>query len=126
MVGSPVANRNRAETEGLIGFFVNTLVFRADLGAAPTFRDLLRQVRESALAAFDRQDLPFETLVGELRPARDLSRSPLFQVLLSVQTLSRELPGMGGVSLSLLEGDLATAKFDLSLFVTDSETRRCG
>ena len=121
LVGSPIANRNREEIEGLIGFFVNTLVFRTDLGRALTFRSALGQVRENALAAFDRQDLPFETLVGELRPARDLSRSPLFQVLLSVQTLSRELPGMGDVSLSLLEADLALAKFDLSLFATDAE-----
>ena len=124
LVGSPVANRNRSETEGLIGFFVNTLVFRARLGSAPAFRDLLRQVRESALAAYGHQDLPFETLVEELRPERDLSRSPLVQVLFSLQTLGRELPVLDGLELSVPAGELATAKFDLSLFVTDSEAPR--
>ncbi len=104
LVGSPIANRNRAETEGLIGFFVNTLVFRAQLGAAATFRELLAQVRESALAAYGHQDLPFEMLVEELAPERDLSRSPFFQVLFSLQALRRELPSLEGLHLSAVEG----------------------
>jgi amino acid adenylation domain-containing protein len=120
LVGSPVANRNRAEIEGLIGFFVNTLVLRADLGAAVSFRDVLRQVRETALAAYGHQDLPFETLVEELRPERDLSRSPFFQVMLAVQSRGLELPRMRDLRLSLREGEVETAKFDLSLFVTAS------
>jgi amino acid adenylation domain-containing protein len=121
LVGSPVAGRNRSEIEGLIGFFVNTLVLRTDLGAAVSFRDLLRQARETALAAYGHQDLPFETLVEELKPQRDLSRSPFFQVLLSLQTLAGELPGMGGLRLSPVEeGELDSAKFDLSLFATDA------
>ncbi|MFL6196329.1 MAG: non-ribosomal peptide synthase/polyketide synthase [Thermoanaerobaculia bacterium] len=121
LVGSPIANRNRAETEGLIGFFVNTLVFRAGLDSAPSFAALLHQVRETALAAYGNQDVPFETLVEELRPERDLSRSPFFQVLLSVQTGEAEPPSPRGLRLSVLDGENATAKFDLSLFALDSE-----
>ncbi|HSU83995.1 MAG TPA: condensation domain-containing protein, partial [Thermoanaerobaculia bacterium] len=121
LVGSPVANRNRVETEGLIGFFVNTLVLRLRLGEAVSFRELLLQARGTTLAAYGFQDLPFETLVEELKPQRDLSRSPFFQVLLSLQTLSGELPGMGGLRLSPIEGEHRSAKFDLSLFVVESE-----
>ena len=122
LVGSPVANRNRAETEGLIGFFVNTLVLRVQLGAAASFRDALRQAREAALAAYGHQDLPFETLVEELRPERDLSRSPFFQELLSVQTAGPGLPRLGEVKLAGIDGESTAAKFDLSLFVVDAET----
>ncbi|HEY0557546.1 MAG TPA: amino acid adenylation domain-containing protein, partial [Thermoanaerobaculia bacterium] len=121
LVGSPIANRNRAETEGLIGFFVNTLVLRSDLAAAASFHALLRQVRETALAAYGHQDLPFETLVEELRPERDLSRSPFFQVMLSHQSIRRDLPGLRDLKLTLVEGESETAKFDLGLTAVEAE-----
>ena len=83
VVGTPVANRDRAETEDLIGFFVNTLVMRADLSGDPSFAGLLGRVRAMALEAYAHQDLPFEQLVDELVTDRDRSRTPLFQVLFS-------------------------------------------
>ncbi|HJX28022.1 MAG TPA: amino acid adenylation domain-containing protein, partial [Thermoanaerobaculia bacterium] len=112
--GSPVANRNRGETEGLIGFFVNTLVLRGDLSGAPGFGELLARVRETALGAYAHQDLPFEKLVAEIQPERDLSRSPLFQVMLIVQNLPRAARD-GWRLVALPEGG-GTAKFDLTLF----------
>jgi amino acid adenylation domain-containing protein len=123
VVGAPVANRSEAGIEGMIGFFVNTLALRADLGGDPPFRALLGRVRESALAAWAHQDLPFERLVEELQPDRDPSRSPLFQVLFSLDPSrgSELAPSPQRISCELLRVDTRTAKFDLSLFLDDGE-----
>ncbi|MBA3947501.1 MAG: amino acid adenylation domain-containing protein, partial [Herpetosiphonaceae bacterium] len=122
LIGSPIAGRTRAETEGLIGFFVNTLVLRTDLGGNPPFRELLARTRDTALQAYDHQDLPFEMVVEAVQPARDLSRSPLFQVMLVLQNLppaTLELPQLQLTSLQLETG---VAKFDLTLGMVDSLT----
>jgi amino acid adenylation domain-containing protein len=120
-VGSPIANRNHLETEELIGFFVNTLVLRADLSRAESFRDLLRQVREASLGAYAHQDLPFEKLVDELHPERDLSRSPLFQVALALQNAPLPEADLGAVRLRAEEVPLGVAKFDLSFVFVEGE-----
>ncbi|MEG4588313.1 amino acid adenylation domain-containing protein [Microcoleus sp. MOSTC5] len=121
LVGSPIANRNRSEIEALIGFFVNTLVLRSDLNGNPTFRELLRSVREVASGAYAHQDVPIEKLVEELQPERDLSYSPLFQVGFALQnglTQTLELPGL---TLNSHEIDTGTANFDLMLFLEETE-----
>jgi amino acid adenylation domain-containing protein len=120
VIGSPIAGRTRADLEGLIGFFVNTLVVRADVSANPTFRELLAQVRETAMGAYAHQDVPFEKLVEELRPERDLSRNPLFQVMFALQNVPSVRQTMGEVEVSpfLLPGE--SAKFDLTLFASES------
>ncbi|MBP1599408.1 MAG: Glutamate-1-semialdehyde aminotransferase, partial [Acidobacteria bacterium] len=118
-VGSPIANRSREELEPLIGFFVNTLVLRTKLDGNPSFRELLARVREVALNAYAHQNLPFEKLVEELKPERDPSRSPLFQVMMVLQNTTNptlELPGLG---VEPLFGETETAKFDLTLFLTE-------
>jgi amino acid adenylation domain-containing protein len=115
-IGTPVANRNRSEIEGLIGFFVNTLVLRSSLAGGPTFAGLLERVRETALAAYAHQELPFERLVEELAPRRDLSRSPLFQVFFSVPSEASGPQELApGLVLSQGEVETGTAKFDLSI-----------
>jgi amino acid adenylation domain-containing protein len=118
VVGTPIANRNRAEIEGLVGFFVNTLVLRTDLSGDPSFLELLRRVQDVTLGAYDHQDLSFELLVETLQPVRDLSRSPLFQVMFAMQPSGGgfTLPGLDVETLGL---DTGTAKFDLSLVAAD-------
>jgi amino acid adenylation domain-containing protein len=113
-VGTPIANRNRAEVEGLIGFFVNTLVMRTRMEGVRSYRELLRRVREVAIGAYAHQDLPFEKLVEELQPERDLSRNPMFQVMFSVQNAPSGGLGLSGVSLRPMEPKRVPAKFDLS------------
>ncbi|HEY9633551.1 MAG TPA: amino acid adenylation domain-containing protein [Coleofasciculaceae cyanobacterium] len=113
-VGSPIANRNRSEIEGLIGFFVNSLVLRTDLSGNPTFRDVLSRVREVALGAYAHQDLPFEKLVEELHPERNLNQNPLFQVVFALQNapvVALELPGLTLSPLHFV--DTGTTRFDL-------------
>jgi amino acid adenylation domain-containing protein len=113
-IGTPVANRDRAELEGLIGFFVNTLVLRTDLSGVPDFPTLLKRVRETALAAFAHQQVPFEQLVEALQPERDPSRTPLVQVMLEFSHGTGN-PGLAGLTVIELPVDTGTAKFDLSV-----------
>jgi len=115
VVGSPIAGRNRAEVEGLIGFFVNTLALRLQLRGDETFRELLHRVREVALGAYAHQDLPFEKLVAELQPDRDLDRNPLFQVMFQFQSETPAIRQPPGLKITSLESSTGTAKFDLSL-----------
>jgi amino acid adenylation domain-containing protein len=125
-VGSPVAGRTRPELEGLIGFFVNTLVLRGDLSGDPTFRELLGRAREVCLGAYAHQDLPFELLVEALQPQRDLSRTPLFQVMFILQNTPLPSLDLPGLSLSPLEADSGTAKFDLLLALAETEQGLAG
>ena len=121
LVGTVIANRNRAETERLIGFFINTLVLRTRLSEQMTFRELLDQVCETALDAYSHQDLPFEKLVEELQPERTLSHSPVFQVLFHLQNAVTEGLNLSGLSMSQLEVETQTAKLDLSLSMAESK-----
>lgn len=120
VVGSPIAGRNRSEIEGLIGFFVNTLAFRADLTGNPTVTDLLLQVRDTTLAAYEHQDLPFERLVEALQPERSLSHTPLFQVLFNYHNAPRTQLTLPDLRVERLPLESDTAKFDLSLAVVDT------
>ncbi|GCF09825.1 hypothetical protein KDI_33890 [Dictyobacter arantiisoli] len=120
-VGTPIANRQQAEIEGVIGFFVNTLVLRTDLSGHPTFAQVLQRVREVCLGAYAHQDLPFEKVVEEIAPERDQSRSPLFQVMLALQNTPREQETLAGVHMYPLEVEHAVSKFDLTLFAEETE-----
>lgn len=120
VVGSPIANRNRSEIEGLIGFFVNTLVLRTDLSGNPTFQELLGRVREVTLGAYAHQDLPFEKLVEELHPQRALSRHPLFQVVFGFENAPMEALELPGLTLSPLTIDFKTTRFDLEFHLWDA------
>jgi amino acid adenylation domain-containing protein/non-ribosomal peptide synthase protein (TIGR01720 family) len=125
-VGSPVVNRRWPSTEGIIGFFANTLVLRSDLGGDPTFRELLAQLREATLGAYDHADLPFEKLVEELAPVRDLSRAPLFQVLFALQNASVAALEQPGLALRPVELDPEVARFDLELSLEERDRTLTG
>ncbi len=118
-VGTPVAGRPRPELEGLIGFFVNTLVLRADLSANPTVREHLARVREACLGAQAHQDVPFERLVDELRPQRDLSRNPLFQAMFVYEPAPAQPLSFPGLEAQALDPPAGVARFDLTLVVTE-------
>ena len=127
-VGTPVANRRRPETEGMIGLFVNTLVLPLDLDGAPGFAALLGQARGVTLDAHAHADLPFERLVQEIEPQRDLGRTPLFQAMLNYQTAPQAVLGQNAPQApgtfpvrAVREVDSGTAKFDLTLGLTAGE-----
>ena len=120
-VGAPVANRNRPEVEPLIGYFINTLVMRSDLSGDPTFRELLGRVREVALGAYAHEEVPFERLVSELHAERDLSRTPLFQVVMVLQNAPLGSLALGGTRLEPEEIDNGAAKFDMTAQLTETE-----
>ena len=119
VVGTPVSGRERPELAGLIGFFTNTLVLRCDLGSGPTFRELIQRLWTEVKGALAHQDLPFEKLVEELHPDRDLAQNPLFQVLFSYRY---EDEGAGlrldGCQVQPVLGDTGAARFDLTLSLT--------
>ncbi|HSF41682.1 MAG TPA: amino acid adenylation domain-containing protein, partial [Thermoanaerobaculia bacterium] len=122
VVGTPVAGRLRPEVEDLIGFFLNTLVLRTGLSGRPTFRELVRRVRETALSAFAHQDVPFERLLQEIQPERDLSRTPLFQVffnMLNLPLAEARLPS--GLAIEPLGTGAGDAKFDLTVYAAQGE-----
>jgi len=134
VVGTPIANRNLTQLEGLIGFFVNTLVLRVDVSGNPTFRELLQRVREVTLGSYAHEDLPFEKLVEEFQPERSLSHNPLFQVMFTFESLSatdkqpeasaapQEAPQKSSdPPASVTPVIHGTSKFDLSVWFTETE-----
>jgi amino acid adenylation domain-containing protein/non-ribosomal peptide synthase protein (TIGR01720 family) len=127
-VGAPIAGRTRIETEKLIGFFVNTLVMRADLSGHMSFQELMGQVRERALGAYTHQELPFEKLVDELEPERDLSRSPLFQVMFDLKSVSKKALQVEGLRMRTLnlQTTKKTALFDLTLAMVEVDGQLTG
>ncbi|HEU0076759.1 MAG TPA: condensation domain-containing protein, partial [Longimicrobiaceae bacterium] len=120
-VGTPIAGRTRPEVEGTLGFFVNTLVMRADLSGDPTVRELLARTREATLGAHASQDLPFEQLVDELQPERVPGRTPLFQVMFSVQRSTEENVRLGDVDVDQIHSLDDAVKFDLSMTAGDKD-----
>ncbi|MEA2827783.1 MAG: hypothetical protein QOG43_2222, partial [Actinomycetota bacterium] len=124
VVGTPVSARSHTELQGLIGFFTNTLVLRTDASGDPTFADLVERTHQTAVAAYAHQDLPFERLVEELRPDRDLTRNPLFQVLVNYVGDSIEaVLDLPGVSTEAVDFDPGTTKFDLGLLMAKRQGR---
>jgi aspartate racemase len=121
IVGTPIANRNRPETEGLIGFFVNTLVLRTDLGGNPQFRELLGRVRETALGAYAHQDLPFDQLVDALQTKRGMQKQPLFQVFFALNNNRASAFDLPGITTRPLAVDNGVAKFDIEMSLVERD-----
>ncbi|GGA46190.1 non-ribosomal peptide synthetase [Okeania sp. KiyG1] len=121
IIGTPIANRDRTELEGSIGFFVNTLVLRTDLGGNPSFGELLGRVREVTLGAYVHKDMPFEKLVEQLQPERDLSRNPLFQVWFDMVNVPRRPLSLPGLTVEKLSLGVAQSKFDLTLYIRETD-----
>src|SRR5215212_7985764 len=126
VVGSPIAGRNRIETEPLIGFFVNSLALRTNLSGNPTFRELIGRVKEVAVSAYAHQDLPFEKLVEELNPARDVSQTPVFQVMFGMQNAPRAAADLHNLNVRRIPTEVRTAKFDLTLLLSDTASGLSG
>ncbi|MCZ8045763.1 MAG: amino acid adenylation domain-containing protein, partial [Microcystis sp. LE19-41.2A] len=126
LIGTPIANRNRREIESLIGFFVNTLVMRTDCSENPSFQELLMRVREMSLGAYAHQDLPFEMLVEALQPERNLSHTPLFQVMFALENTPLSKIELMDLTIDSLPLEGETAKFDLTLSMQNTETGLMG
>lgn len=119
--GTPIAGRNRVEIEKLIGLFLNTLVIRNDLSGEPTFKEFLKRVRKTALGAYSNQDMPFENLVEELNPQRDLSVNPLFQVMFQLQNAPMPPAHISGLTIEPIQIDTGFAQVDLSLTMWEED-----
>ncbi len=117
LVGTPIANRNRLETEGLIGFLANTLVLRTDLAGNPSFLELLKRVRQMSLETFAHHEIPFETVVKSLKPTRDMTYTPFFQTMFVLQNFREQAFDLEGVTAEPCQIDRRTAKFDLTLTI---------
>ncbi|RXH11368.1 amino acid adenylation domain-containing protein [Bradyrhizobium guangzhouense] len=122
VVGSPIANRVRPELEGLIGFIVNTLVLRTQFSANSTFRALVSEVRDVTMGAFAHQGIPFERLVEEIQPSRNLSYNPLFQVMIALQNMGRPMAADGLLDEDTLSLSAGISKFDLTMFLSESSS----
>ena len=125
-IGTPIANRNRSEIEGIIGFFVNTLVLRSQLKSDSSLSELLQEVRQTCLDAYAHQDIPFEQLVEALQPERSLSHSPIFQVMFALQNAPMKPLDLPGVNFNWLQMESAKAKFDLTLSMEETEAGLIG
>jgi amino acid adenylation domain-containing protein len=125
-VGTPIASRNYSSIEGLIGFFVNMLVMRTEFSDNPSFRELLAQVRETCLEAYAHKDLPFEKLVEELQPERNMNRNPLFQVVFALQNFPMQTLDLPELTLNSFEFDSRTVRFDLELYLWDESEEITG
>ncbi len=126
LVGTLFANRDRLEIQRLIGFFVSTLTIRADLSGRPTYRQMLARIRETCLESFAHTEVPFERIVEELRPQRDLSRSPLFQVMFDMISAAPPADQLEGLAVRRIRGSATVAKFDLVLSAVDAAGRLDG
>jgi amino acid adenylation domain-containing protein len=126
IIASAIAGRTRKETQNLIGLFTNTLVFRTDLRGNPSFLELLKRVRETCVRAYAHQHFPFEKLVEELHPQRDLSRNPLFQVMFLLQNIPNPVLKLKGLTTRRLEVDTGTSKVDLTVALSESNGELIG
>ncbi|XCN74100.1 MAG: amino acid adenylation domain-containing protein [Candidatus Electrothrix aestuarii] len=119
-IGSPIANRTHSQTENIVGLFVNTLVLRSQINFEQSFNELLDTTRRTCLSAYAHQDIPFEMLVEQLRPNRNMSHSPLFQVMFAFQTPLPDLE-LSEIEAELYDIDYPISKFDLTLFAEEKE-----